>query len=63
MIKGIWWGMNHKDFKKYLDEVGLTMVSTHCDTTKNFERKAAEAAENGLKYLIKPWLGPTENIG
>jgi sugar phosphate isomerase/epimerase len=60
--KGIWWGMDHKDFKKYLDEVGLTMVSTHCDTTKNFERKAAEAAENGLKYLIKPWLGPQKTL-
>lgn len=60
--KGLWWGMQHKEFKNYLDEIGLTMVSSHCDTTKNFERKAAEAAENGLKYLIKPWLGPQKTL-
>lgn len=60
--KGLWWGMGNKDFKSYLDGLGLTMVSSHCDTTKNFERKAAEASENGLKYLIKPYLGAQKTL-
>jgi sugar phosphate isomerase/epimerase len=59
---GIWWGMSHKDFKKYLDEVGLTMISSHCNTKENFEKKAAEAKEVGLKYLIEPWLGPQKKL-
>lgn len=60
--KGIWWGMKPKEFKDYLDSIGLTMISTHCDTTKNFDRKAAEAAEIGLKYLIQPWVGPQKTL-
>lgn len=55
---GIYWGMGHRDFKKYLDDLGLTMISSHCNIDKDFDRKAAEAGENGLKYLISPWIGP-----
>ncbi len=60
--KGIWWGMGNREFKTYLDGIGITMVSTHCDTSKNFDRKAAEAAEIGLKYLIEPWVGPQKSL-
>lgn len=60
--KGLWWGMTNKELKAYLDEVGLTMISSHCDTKKNFEKKAAEAAEIGLKYLITPWVGPQKKL-
>jgi sugar phosphate isomerase/epimerase len=56
--KGMFWGMGHKDFKKYLDELGISMVSSHCDINKDFDRKAAEAAEIGMKYLICPYIGP-----
>jgi sugar phosphate isomerase/epimerase len=38
------------------------MVSSHCDVSKNFERKAADAASIGLKYLICPWVGPQRSI-
>lgn len=54
---GLWWGMNAGEFKKYLDELGVSMISSHCDTGKNFEKKAAEAAQVGLKYLINPYVG------
>ena len=61
--KGIFWGMSNTDFKKYLDEIGLTMISSHCDTSKDFERKAAELAAIGInllfilmRELIKPWM-------
>lgn len=56
--KGIFWGMSNKEFKKLMDDLGMKFVSTHCDINKDFDRKAAEAAEIGMKYLICPYLGP-----
>ena len=60
--KGLWWGMKNKEFKSYLDELGLVMISSHCEFKKDFERKAGEAGEIGLKYLIAPYLGPQKKI-
>ena len=60
--KGLWWGMKNKEFKSYLDELGVTMISSHCDIKKDFERKAQEAGEIGLKYLICPYLGPQKKL-
>ncbi|MDE3236471.1 MAG: sugar phosphate isomerase/epimerase [Bacteroidota bacterium] len=60
--EGMFWGMSNKAFKKYMDELGMKIISAHCDITKDFERKAAEAAEIGMKYLICPWKGPQPNI-
>ena len=60
--KGLWWGMKNKEFKAYLDELNLTMVSSHCDFKKDFERKAAEAGEIGLKWFIAPYLGPQKKL-
>lgn len=59
---GMFWGMGNKDFKKYMDELGMSFVASHCDIEKDFERKAAEAAEIGMKYLICPWKGPQEKL-
>lgn len=60
--KGLWWGMKNTEFKSYLDELGLTMVSSHCDYKKDLDRKAAEAKEVGLQWLICPWYGPQKNL-
>lgn len=60
--KGIFWGMTHTEWKAYLDELGLTMVSTHCNIGQNFEEKAAQAGEIGMKYLISPYEGPQKSI-
>ena len=60
--KGLWWGMSNKEFKSYLDGLGLTMVSSHCDFKKDFDRKAAEAGEIGVKYLIAPYLGAQKTL-
>ncbi|WP_205513464.1 sugar phosphate isomerase/epimerase family protein [Longitalea arenae] len=54
---GMFWGMTNKEFKKYMDELGMTIVSSHCNINKDFETKAAEAGEIGMKYLICPSLG------
>ena len=60
--KGIFWGMKNTEFKKLMDELGMEIVSAHCDINKDFERKAAEAAEIGMKYLICPYLGPQKKM-
>ena len=36
---GMFWGMKNTEFKKYLDDIGLVIVSSHCDIDKNFEQK------------------------
>ncbi len=59
---GIFWGMTNTEFKTYMDELGMTIVASHCDINKDFERKAAEAAAIGMKYLIAPYLGPQKTI-
>ena len=53
--QGMFWGMSNKDFKKYLDDLGMTMISSHCDINKDFDQKAAQAAEIGMIYLICPY--------
>ncbi len=60
--KGIFWGMKNTEFKKHMDELGMKIVSSHCDTLVNFERKCAEAAEIGMKYLICPHKGAQKSI-
>lgn len=60
--KGIFWGMTHTEFKKYMDDLGMKIVSTHCDITKDFEKKAEQAAAIGMKYLICPYKGPQKSL-
>lgn len=60
--KGIFWGMKNTEFKKHMDELGMKIVSSHCDTVKDFDRKCAEAAEIGMKYLICPHKGAQKSI-
>lgn len=60
--KGMFWGMKNTEFNNYIKGLGLTMISSHCDINKDFERKAAEAAEIGMKYLIAPYLGKQKSM-
>lgn len=59
---GIYWGMGHTDFKRYMDDLGMTMISSHANVFEGFERKAEEAAEIGVDYLICPYIGPQESL-
>lgn len=59
---GIYWGMTNTEFKKYLDDIGLTMVSTHCNIDKDFERKASEAVAIDMKYLLSPNVGRQKTL-
>jgi sugar phosphate isomerase/epimerase len=54
--KGIFWGMSNTEFKKYMDELGMTIISSHCTTGEDFERKANEASSIGMKYLLNPFV-------
>jgi len=54
--KGMFWGMSNTDFKKYMDELGMTIISSHCNTSKDFEKKAGDAAAIGMKYLLNPYV-------
>ena len=60
--QGMFWDMPHTDFKKYLDDLGLEMISSHCNIYENFETKAAQAAEIGMSYLICPHVGPQKSV-
>jgi sugar phosphate isomerase/epimerase len=60
--KGMFWGMKNTEFKKYMDDLDMRMVASHCNIDQNFDRKVAEAAEIGMAYLIAPWLGPQKTI-
>ena len=58
----IFQNMPHLEFKKYISDLGIDMVSTHCNINENFEEKAAQAAEIGMKYLICPYIGPKKSV-
>ena len=59
---GMFWGMKNTEFKKLMDDLGMEIISSHCNIDKDFDRKAHEAAEIGMKYLIDPWFGPQKSI-
>jgi len=60
--QGMFWGMTHTEFKAYMDELGVSFVSSHCNVGENFEQKCAQAAEIGMKHLIAPWVGPQKTM-
>ncbi len=51
---GMYWGMGNTAFKVFMDDLGLTMISSHANVFSDFERKADEAAEIGVRYLVCP---------
>jgi sugar phosphate isomerase/epimerase len=59
---GMFWGMKNTEFKKLMDDLGMKIVSSHCNINQDFERKAAEAAEIGMEYLLCAYLGPQKSI-
>lgn len=60
--QGLFWGMTNIEFKKYMDSLGMEFISSHCDINKDFEKKAAEAAAIGMKYLICPYKGAQKTL-
>lgn len=60
--QGMFWGMGNRGFKDLMDELDLTMISSHANVFEDFERKAEEAAEIGVEYLVCPWIGAQDGI-
>lgn len=60
--KGMFWGMKNTEFKKLMDDLGMKVVASHCDIEKDFERKAADAAAIGMRYLLCAWIGPQKSL-
>jgi len=60
--KGMFWGMSNTEFKKYMDELGMTIISSHCTTGEDFEKKANEAAAIGMKYLLNPFVPVQKSV-
>lgn len=59
---GLFFGMKPKEFKSFIQDLGMTCVSTHCNVNVNFERKVEEALEAGVKYVIDPYVGAQKTI-
>lgn len=60
--QGMFWGMKNKEFKAYMDELNLKIVSSHININENLAQKAAEAAEIGMDYLVCPYVGPQTSM-
>ena len=60
--QGLFWGMSNTEFKKFVEDLGMRFVASHCNYGQDFERKAAEAGAIGMEYLIAPYLGPQKSL-
>lgn len=56
--QGIFWGMSPTEFKSFMGDLGMTIISSHCNINTDFEKTVEMAATAGLSYLICPYLGP-----
>ncbi len=59
---GMFWGMSNIEFRKYMDDLGMTIVSSHCDINKDFQKKVDDAAAIGMKYLLCPSIGAMQTV-
>lgn len=59
---GMFWGLGNTGFKQLMDELDMTIISSHANVFEDFERKANEAAEIDMKYIVCPWIGPQDSL-
>jgi sugar phosphate isomerase/epimerase len=59
---GIFWGMGNTGFKRFLDDLGIEMVSTHANVFQGFEQKVEQLAEIGVPYIVCPFVGDQGSI-
>lgn len=59
---GMFWGMGHTGFKDLMDELDMTIISSHANVFDDLERKVEEAAEVGMEYIVCPWIGPQDSM-
>ena len=62
--KGVFWGMDPKEYGMFLQDHGLQCISSHCNPQyaldpllrDEFKQLVDDAASVGIKYLINPYL-------
>jgi sugar phosphate isomerase/epimerase len=60
--QGMLWGMTPPEFKQYMKELDMKIISSHCNINVDFEKKAADAASIGMKYLVCPYIGGQKTL-
>ncbi|WP_234733775.1 sugar phosphate isomerase/epimerase family protein [Tellurirhabdus bombi] len=66
--QGFLWGMQPKEAKSFLKDIGVKMVSTHFDYNAQskdpdkLKKSIDMASEAGLSYLLCPYLGPQKSM-
>lgn len=56
--QGIFWGMGRAGFKTFVEDLGMTALSSHVGNFNDFDsfaKKAEDAAAIGMEYLICPY--------
>jgi sugar phosphate isomerase/epimerase len=60
--QGFLWGMEPKEMKSFLGDMGVKMVSTHFDMNKDLDKSIDMANGAGLSYLLCPYIGPQKTF-
>lgn len=60
--QGFLWGMEPKEMKSFLGDMGVKMISTHFDMNKDLDRSIDMANGAGLSYLLCPYIGPQKTF-
>lgn len=60
--QGFLWGMQPKEIKSFLKDIGVKMVSTHFDMSKDLAKSIDMASEAGLSYMLCPYIGPQKSV-
>ena len=45
-----------------MNDLDMKIISSHCNINADFEKKAADAASIGMKYLMCPWIGRQKTL-
>ncbi|AQG79328.1 sugar phosphate isomerase/epimerase family protein [Spirosoma montaniterrae] len=60
--QGFLWGMEPKEIKSFLGDMGVKLVSTHFDFRKDLAKSIDMANGAGLSYLLCPYIGPQKSM-
>ena len=60
--QGMFWGMGNTGFKRFMDDLGMTIISSHANVFDDYERKVEQAAEIGMEYIVCPWIGRQDSL-
>ena len=59
---GLFSGMSNKDYKSFVNDLGMKIHSVHTNVYQGFEKKVEESTAIGIDYLIYNWEGPGKTL-